>query len=121
MFECEIGASQSHSLSQRGLYSHSCEQRKYVLHISQILEGNYFGAYTCRACIRTRANAEKYSWGIICVLVLCQGVLWKKGNQSNESYERGEPLKPYHFKCTLGAQKASSKYCQSNTCKQREL
>ena len=41
----------------------------YFLHISQILEGNYFGAYTCRACIRTRANTGKYFWGIIYVLV----------------------------------------------------
>ena len=63
------------------LYSHSCEYRKIfsrshsLLHISQILEGNYFGAYTCRACIRTRANTGKYSWGIIYVLVSCQGVL----------------------------------------------
>ena len=44
------------------------------LHLSQILEGNYFGAYTCRACIRTRANTGKYFWGIIYVLVSCQGV-----------------------------------------------
>ena len=48
--------------------------RSHFLHISQILEGNYFGAYTCRACIRTRANTGKYSWGIIYVLVSCQGV-----------------------------------------------
>ena len=63
-----------------GLYSHSREYRKiflrsHFLHISQILEGNYFGAYTCRACIRTRANTGKYSWGIIYVLVSCQGVI----------------------------------------------
>ena len=56
----------------RGLYSHSREYRKiflrsHFLHISRILEGNYFGAYTCRACIRTRANTGKYSWGIIYV------------------------------------------------------
>ena len=37
-------------------------------------ERNYFGAYTCRACIRTRANTGEYSWGIIYVLVSCQGV-----------------------------------------------
>ena len=49
--------------------------RSHFLHISQILEGNYFGAYTCRACIRTRANTGKYSWGIIYVLVSCQGVI----------------------------------------------
>ena len=64
----------------RGLYSHSREYRKiflrsHVLHISQILEGIYFGAYTCRACIRTRANTGKYSWGIIYVLVSCQRVV----------------------------------------------
>ena len=64
----------------RGLYLHSREYRKiflrsHFLHISQILEGNYFGAYTCRACIRTHANTGKYSWGIIYVLVSCQGVL----------------------------------------------
>ena len=63
----------------RGLYSHSREYRKiflrsHLLHVSQILEENYFGAYTCRACIRTRANTGKYSWGIIYVLVSCQGV-----------------------------------------------
>ena len=45
----------------RGLYSHSCEYRKSVLrdhlpHISQNLERIHFGANTCRACIRTRAN-----------------------------------------------------------------
>ena len=49
--------------------------RSHSLHISQIVEGNYFGAYTCRACIRTRANTGKYSWGIIYVLVSCQGVI----------------------------------------------
>ena len=64
----------------RGLYSHSREYRKiflrsHFLHISQIPEGNYFGAYTCRACIRTRANTGKPSWGVIYVLVSCQGVL----------------------------------------------
>ena len=48
--------------------------RSHFLHISQILEGNYFWAYTCRACIRTRANTGKYFWGIIYVLVSCQGV-----------------------------------------------
>ena len=37
--------------------------RSHFLHISQILEGNYFGVYTCRACIRTRANTGKYFWG----------------------------------------------------------
>ena len=63
----------------RGLYSYSREYRKiflrsHFLHISKILEGNYFGAYTCRACICTRANTGKYSWGIIYVLVSCQGV-----------------------------------------------
>ena len=68
----------------RGLYSHSREYRKiflrsHFLHISQNLEGNYFGAYTCRACIRTRANTGKYSWGIIYVLVLCQGVVSWEG------------------------------------------
>ena len=64
----------------RGLYSHSHEYRKiflrsHFLHISQILEGNFFGAYTCRTCIRTRANTGKYFWGIIYVLVSCQGVI----------------------------------------------
>ena len=68
----------------RGLYSHSREYRKiflrsHFLHITQILEGNYSGAYTCRACIRTRANTGKYSWGIIYVLVSCQGVIAKNG------------------------------------------
>ena len=33
----------------------------------------------------------------------------------------GKSLKPYHFNRTLGAQKASSKYCQTSTAKQREL
>ena len=37
----------------------------------------------------------------------------EKGPQSNESYAR-KPLKPYHFNRTLGAQKASSKYCQTS-------
>ena len=64
----------------RGLYSHSREYRKiflrsHFLHGSQILEGNYFGAYTCRACIRIRANTGKYSRGIIYVVVSCQGVI----------------------------------------------
>ena len=49
--------------------------RSHLLHISQIFEGNYFGAYTCRACIRTRTNTGKYLWGIIYVLVSCQGVI----------------------------------------------
>ena len=30
--------------------------RDHFPHISQILEGIHFGANTCRACIRTRAN-----------------------------------------------------------------
>ena len=64
----------------QGLYSHSREYRKIFLryhspHISQILEGLHFGANTCRACIRTRANTGKESWRIIYVLVSCQGVL----------------------------------------------
>ena len=63
----------------RGLYSLSREYRKiflrdHFLHISQILEGIHFGANTCRACIRTRGNTGKYFWGIIYVLVSCQGV-----------------------------------------------
>ena len=29
----------------------------------------------------------------------------EKGPQSNESYEREKPLKPYHFNRTLGAQR----------------
>ena len=44
---------------------------------SSILKGIQFGANTCRACIRTRANTGKYSWRIIYVLVSCQGVLQK--------------------------------------------
>ena len=64
----------------RGLYSHSREYRKICLrdhcpHISQILEGLHFGAHTCRACIRTRANTGKNSWRIIHVLVSCQGTI----------------------------------------------
>ena len=49
--------------------------------MSQILEGNYFGAFTCHACIRTRANTGKYSWGIIYVLVSCQGVCNSEGRE----------------------------------------
>ena len=79
----------------RGLYSHSREYRKiflrsHFLHISQILEGNYFGAYTCRACIRTRANTGKNSWRIIYVLVSCQGVI--SGPQKGPA-ERGHVKK----------------------------
>ena len=64
----------------RGLYSHSHKYRKIFLrdhfpHIIQILEGIHVGANTCRACIRTRANTEKYSWRIIYVLVSCQGMI----------------------------------------------
>ena len=71
---------QSFRECMRGLYSHSRNYRKlflgsHLLRISQIFEGNYFGAYTCRACIRTRANTGKYFWGIIYVLVSCQAVL----------------------------------------------
>ena len=33
--------------------------RDHFPHISQILEGIHFGANTCRACIRTRANTGK--------------------------------------------------------------
>ena len=63
----------------RGLYSLSREYRKIFLRdrfpgISQILEGIHFDANTCRTCIRTRANAGKYFWRIIYVLVSCQGV-----------------------------------------------
>ena len=39
--------------------------RSHFPHVSQILEGLPFGADTCRACIRTRANTGKYSWRII--------------------------------------------------------
>ena len=48
------------------------------------------------------------------------GVLWKKAPEQWELWE-GKPLKPYHFNRTLGAQKASSKYCQFSTAKHREL
>ena len=70
----------------RGLYSHSRKYRKifwrdHFPHISQILEGIHFGANTCRACIRTRANTGKHSWGTIYVLVSCQGVLKKSSFQ----------------------------------------
>ena len=63
----------------RGLYSHLREYRKIFLrsnfpHISHIWRGVHVGANTCRACIRTRANTGKYSWGIIYVLVSFQGV-----------------------------------------------
>ena len=34
----------------------------FSANISQILEGIHFGANTCRACIRTRANTGKTSW-----------------------------------------------------------
>ena len=67
--------------------------RSHFLHISQILEGNYFGAYTCRACIRTRANTGKYSWRIIYVLVSCQGVS-ACGPNSNWNLLRTETLWP---------------------------
>ena len=45
------------------------------------------------------------------------------GKRPPERWElwEGKPLKPYHFNRTLGAQKASSKYCQTSTAKQREL
>ena len=46
------------------------------------------------------------------------------GKKPPEQWElwEGKPLKPYHFNRTLGAQKASSKYCQlSSTSKQRAL
>ena len=45
------------------------------------------------------------------------------GKTPPEQWElwEGKPLKPYHFNRTLGAQKASSKYCQTSTSKQREL
>ena len=45
------------------------------------------------------------------------------GKRPPEQWElwEGKPLKPYHFNRTLGAQKASSKYCQTSTAKQREL
>ena len=36
-------------------------------HISQILEGIHFGANTCRACIRTRANTGQQNPGKICI------------------------------------------------------
>ena len=65
----------------RRLYSHSREHRKiflrsYFPHVSHIWEGGvHFSANTCRACIRTRANTGKYSWGIIYVVVSGQGVI----------------------------------------------
>ena len=46
--------------------------RSHFLHASQILEGNYFGAYTCRACIRTRANTGKYFWGYVYICTVVQ-------------------------------------------------
>ena len=81
----------------RGLYSREREYRKiflrsHFLHISQILEGNYFGAYTCRACIRTRANTGKYSWGIIYVLVSCQGVVSCELYEENPRRSSANPL-----------------------------
>ena len=44
----------------------------------------------------------------------------KRPPEQPELWE-GKPLKPYHFNRTLSAQKASSKYCQTSTAKQREL
>ena len=44
-------------------------------HISQIWGAVHVGANTCRACICTLANTGKYFWGIIYVLVSCQGVI----------------------------------------------
>ena len=50
--------------------------RDHFPHISQILEGIHFGANTCRACIRTRANTgATCSWRIIYVLVHARGYL----------------------------------------------
>ena len=45
------------------------------------------------------------------------------GKRPPEQWElwEGKPLKPYHLNRTLGAQKASSNYCQTSTAKQREL
>ena len=45
------------------------------------------------------------------------------GKRPPEQWElwEGKPLKPYHFNRTLGAQRASSKHCQTSTAKQREL
>ena len=49
------------------------------------------------------------------------GVLWKKAPRAMRAM-RGKTLETvYHFNRTLGAQKASSKYCQTSTAKQREL
>ena len=39
----------------------------------------HVGANTCRACIRIRVNTGKYSWGIIYILVSCQGVIFSGG------------------------------------------
>ena len=63
----------------RGWYSRSREYRNMLLrsnfrHISHIWGGVHVGANTRRACIRTRANTGRYSWGIIYALVSCQGV-----------------------------------------------
>ena len=62
------------------LYLLSREYRKIFLrsnvpHISHIWAGVHVGANTCRACICTRVNTGKYSWGIIYVLVSCRGVI----------------------------------------------
>ena len=67
----------------RGLCSHSRECRKIFLrdhfpHISSFLDGLHFGANTCRACTRIRANTGKKSWRIIYVLVSCQGAITPK-------------------------------------------
>ena len=76
-----------------------------------------FGAFPCfppRTDFKARSNSFRggdLGWPRSTV---------EKGPQSDESYE-GKHLKPYHFNRTLGAQRASSKYCQTSTAKQREL
>ena len=46
-------------------------QRQYI----KLFSGIRFSAKTCGACILSRAKTGKYSWQIISLLVLCQGVL----------------------------------------------
>ena len=59
--------------------------------------GINFGANTCGACICTQANTGKYSWQIVCVLVLCQGIVCLSSKAPQKKPPKGRSPVPLQF------------------------
>ena len=93
--------------------------RARVSNVTMALESWNISTYSCqnqlvlRKC--TQVNEQSTS-----KRTQVKKWLFKKAPRAMRAM-RGKTLKVYHFNRTLGAQKASSKYCQTSTSKQGEL